>query len=53
LLVPVDLPQLEEGIPVVEHFPEMLEVSFRVALAHDGRTPRKKDDLAPLLYRLW
>ena len=34
LLLPVDASQLEEGIPVVKGFPELIESLFRVANDH-------------------
>src|SRR5262245_24724359 len=36
LLLPVDLPELEEGIPFVKGLPQRLEIPFRIAIAHAG-----------------
>ena len=36
LLSPVDLSQLEEGIPVVKGLPQLLEILFRIANDHGG-----------------
>jgi hypothetical protein len=34
LLFPVDIPQLEKWIPVVEGLPQLFEILFRVATLH-------------------
>ena len=36
LLSPVDLSQLEEGIPVVKGLPQLLEILFGIANDHGG-----------------
>ena len=36
LLPPIDLSQLEEGIPVVKGLPQLLEIVFGIANYHNG-----------------
>jgi hypothetical protein len=36
LLSPVDLSQIEEGIPVVKGLPQLLKILFRIANDHGG-----------------
>src|SRR5262245_22974373 len=36
LLLPVDLPELEEWIPFVKGLPQRLEILFWIAIAHAG-----------------